>query len=256
MTASCGGCCFTRSGPNRGRHVHELALNWISGAFQERAGRRGTAWIWSAAQPRVQCGREGEQRSTGVEAVFGAVVSEGPETEALLRFHFPPLLLPLLQNPQRFARVRTHILLSLSGNIRPRSTSCWNQSSLSPGRIGPHRSWTSRAGCISRRTLVWHDLKRWVLDPALKQLNHRPDERAIHAVHFAVQKTAPRPVSPWRGGWRSRRAGSCCRRRSMPRPGRVCWMRIFTRSRGNGKIRDGPQHLGRRRIPGVCEGGD
>ena len=56
---------------------------------------------------------------------------------------------------------------------------------------------------------VRYELKRWVLDPALKQLNHQPDEgtgftvtltplrhkRAIHAVHFHVQKTAARHAS-------------------------------------------------------------
>ena len=88
--------------------------------FRERGGGQRTDWIWPAAQrlARTQVhwvGAEDEYRSEGVEAVFGAVVREAPQHEATLRFHFPSLLVPILQDPQRFARLRTHVLLGLSG---------------------------------------------------------------------------------------------------------------------------------------------
>ncbi len=194
--------------------VHALTLERINDMFQERGGSRSPDWIWPAAQrlasTRVQwVSTEGTQHEEGVEAVFGAVVSETPTTVApVLRFHFPPLLLPLLQDPRGFAQLRTHVLLGLSGKYTAR---LYELVELVANRPQPYvtvplsdlRRWLHMP---DGTYALWYELKRWVLDPALTQLNHQPDEgtglrvqmtplrrkRAIHAVHFDVQKTAAR----------------------------------------------------------------
>ena len=193
--------------------VHEVPLDRITGMFQERGGGRSSAWIWPAAQrlasTRVQwIDTAGDQRSPGVEAVFGAVVNAASTPEATLRFHFPPLLLPLLQDPRGFARLRTHVLLGLSGKY---TATLYELVEAVATRPEPYltvplpdlRRWLQLPAGVYA---LWYELKRWVLDPALKQFNHHPDEgtglrvtmtplrrkRAIHAVHFDVQKTAAR----------------------------------------------------------------
>ena len=192
---------------------HELPLSRINGMFRERGGGQRTDWIWPAAQrlARTQVhwvGAEDEYRSEGVEAVFGAVVREAPQHEATLRFHFPSLLVPILQDPQRFARLRTHVLLGLSGKYaatlyeRLESVANLPQPDLTVP-LSDLRRWLH---VPEEKYPVWYELKRWVLDPVLKRLNHQPDEgtgftvvltplrhkRAIHAVHFHVQKTEAR----------------------------------------------------------------
>lgn len=193
--------------------VHEVPLDRITGMFQERGGGRSSDWIWPAAQrlasTRVQwISTDGDRHSPGVEAVFGAVMNAAATPKATLRFHFPPLLLPLLQDPRGFARLRTHVLVGLSGKY---TAVLYELVEAVATRPEPYltvplpdlRHWLQLPTGVYA---LWYELKRWVLDPALKQLNHQPDEgtgfrvtmtplrrkRAIHAVHFDVQKTAAR----------------------------------------------------------------
>jgi hypothetical protein len=63
-------------------------------------------WIWESAKrladAKVRWIRtDGDRLYKGISSLFGA------ETETvILRFNFPPLLVPLLKDPRRFARLR------------------------------------------------------------------------------------------------------------------------------------------------------
>ena len=192
---------------------HELPLSRINGMFRERGGGQHADWIWPSAQRLARThvqwiGTEGEHRSEGVEAVFGAELSEDSKQAPILRFHFPSLLVPILQDPQRFARLRAQVLLSLSGKYAATLYELLEEVANLPQPdltvpLSDLRRWLH---VPEEKYPVWYELKRWVLDPVLKRLNHHPDEgtgftvvltplrhkRAIHAVHFHVQKTEAR----------------------------------------------------------------
>ena len=191
----------------------ELPLSRINGMCRERGGGQRTDWIWPAAQrlarPHVQgVGTEGEPRSEGIEAGFGAAGSEDPKQDPSLRCHFPSLLVPILPDPQRCARRRAQVRLSLSGKYAATLSEL-----LEGGANLPQPDLTVPLSDLRRwlhvpeeKYPVWDELKRWVLDPVLNRLTHQPDEgtgftvvltplrhkRAIHAVHFPVQKTEAR----------------------------------------------------------------
>ena len=59
---------------------------------------------------------EGDKRyKKGISALFGAETEEEDRERGVLRFNFPPLLIPILKDPRRFARLRTHFMIELSG---------------------------------------------------------------------------------------------------------------------------------------------
>jgi hypothetical protein len=48
-------------------------------------------------------------------ALFSAQISRSARQTGVLRFQFPGLLIPILKDPRRFARLRTHFMIELSG---------------------------------------------------------------------------------------------------------------------------------------------
>src|SRR6266581_2122525 len=58
---------------------------------------------------------EGDTRYDGIAALFSAQISSSARKTGILQFNFPPLLVPILKDPRRFARLRTHFLIELSG---------------------------------------------------------------------------------------------------------------------------------------------
>ena len=90
------------------------AYSGNSGVITTRTGYGNRAT--RLAQTTVQWHyTEGDARYDGIAALFGAEISRTARKTGTLRFNFPPLLVPILKDPRRFARLRTHFLIELSG---------------------------------------------------------------------------------------------------------------------------------------------
>ncbi len=150
---------------------------------------------------------EGDTRYEGIAGLFGAQISRSARKTGLLRFYFPPLLIPILKDPRRFARLRTHFLIELSGKYAVtlyellESVANKNVPELR-ARVDELRRWLK---VPEGKLLRWQDFRRIVLEPALQQINDNPtgagfqvrmrlekEGRAIAWVVFEVLKTKER----------------------------------------------------------------
>ena len=112
----------------------------------------------------------------GVASLFSAEVHKSARAQGNLRFGFPPLLIPILKEPTRFARLRVHFLLKLSGKY---AVTLYE---ILEGFVN-RRDGQCRVSIDELRTWLkvpedsyatWKDFRKWVLDPAIKQINDDP----------------------------------------------------------------------------------
>jgi hypothetical protein len=193
-------------------NVHEISVQEINRLFRQFGGDHNAAWIWESATRLAKTTvtwhyTEGDTRYEGIAGLFGAQISRSARKTGLLRFYFPPLLIPILKDPRRFARLRTHFLIELSGKYAVtlyellESVANKNVPELR-ARVDELRRWLK---VPEGKLLRWQDFRRKVLEPALQQINDNPtgagfqvrmrlekEGRAITWVVFEVLKTKER----------------------------------------------------------------
>lgn len=192
--------------------IHAVPIREINKMFREMQGRHHTDWIWESAKRLSKStvewrATEGDKRYKGISALFGAKTEEEDQEAGVLQFHFPPLLIPILKDPRRFARLRTHFLIQLSGKYAVTmyellESVANKEIPVLEARVEELRKWLKvPEGKMTR----WQDFRRYVLEPAIKQIDGNPDGagfsvrmnvekegRAIKWVRFEVIKTKER----------------------------------------------------------------
>lgn len=195
--------------------LHTLPIRDINSIFRELGGEHGTKWLWESAKRLAKTTVEweytlGDDRVQGIASLFSAEVHKAARSTGNLRFGFPPLLIPILKEPTRFARLRVHFLLKLSGKyavtlyeilegfINRRDGQC-------RVTIDELRTWLK----VPNGTYpTWKNFKLRVLDPAVKQINDDPlgagfsveyepirKGRFYHEIIFQLTKTDKRALT-------------------------------------------------------------
>jgi hypothetical protein len=193
--------------------IHEMPVNHINRVFRDLGGEHDSKWIWGSATRLTkttvewEC-TEGDTRyQQGIAALFSAVLTKDVRKAGILRFHFPPLLIPILKDPRRFARLRTHFMIQLSGKyavtLYELLESVANKEvPVLKTSVEELRRWLKvPEGKLQR----WPDFRRFVLEPAIDQINANPqgagfrvkmrtrkEVRSIKWLDFEVIKTKER----------------------------------------------------------------
>lgn len=195
--------------------LHTLSVREINSVFRQLGGQHDTRWLWESAKRLAQTTVEweymlGDDRVQGIASLFHAEVHKSARSTGQLRFGFPPLLIPIIKNPLRFARLRVHFLLKLSGKY---AVTLYE---ILEG-FANRRDGECRVTIEELRTWLkvpdgsyktWKDFRKWVLDPSLKQINDDPigagftveytpkrKGRFYHEVVFNLTKTNKRKIA-------------------------------------------------------------
>ena len=195
------------------KNIHELSVTKINQVFRELGGDHNTNWIWESAKRLMRTTVEWEQidsdeRYQGIAVLLSyALTHKEARQTGMLRFEFPSGLIPILKEPRRFARLRVHFMLRLSGKY---AVTLYELLESVANKIDPTidvpldslRQWLKvPEGKLKR----YVDFKRRVLDPAVKQINDNPEAsgftvvmqpikkgRAVHKIRFEVTKVEKR----------------------------------------------------------------
>ena len=192
--------------------IHSIPVREINQIFRDLGGEHSTRWLWDSAKRLTETVIEweydlGDDRVQGVSSLFGAEVHKRARASGNLRFNFPPLLVPILKEPSRFARLRVHFLLKLSGKYAV------TMYEILEGFVN-RRDGQCRVTIDELRTWLkvpdgtyptWKNFRLRVLDPALKQINDDPlgagfsveyepvrKGRFYHEIIFTMTKTPKR----------------------------------------------------------------
>ena len=175
--------------------MHEISVHKINSIFRELGGEHDYKWIWESAKRLAKTTVEweytlGDERVQGVSSIFGAVLTKAQRQTGRLHFHFPPLLIPIIKHPMRFARLRVHFMLKLSGKYAV------TMYEILEG-FANRRDGECRVTLDELRTWLkvpdgsyktWKDLRKWVIDPAIKQINDDPMGAGFSVEYTPVRK--------------------------------------------------------------------
>jgi hypothetical protein len=194
--------------------IHTLPVTKVNQVFRACGGEHDSNWIWDSAERLtrtiVQWIRtEGDTRYKGIASLFQAEITEDAKENGKLRFAFPALLIPIIKDPRRFARLRVHFLLRLSGKY---AVTLYEVLEAVANKDSPVllvslpelRQWLKiPEGQLPR----FANINQRILKPALEQINRDPlgagftvamqpvkKDRAVHSVRFMVQKTNGRAI--------------------------------------------------------------
>lgn len=194
------------------KQIHSLSVRDINNVFRQLGGEHDHKWIWESAKRLAKTTIEWEatlndERVLGVASIFGASLTPNAKQSGRLDFFFPPNLIPIIKHPLRFARVRVHFMMKLSGKYAVTLYEILEgYANRRDGQcrvtIKELRTWLKVA---EGKYKVWKDFRKWVLDPAIKQINDDPlgagftvkyeakrKGRSYNEIIFTLEKTNPR----------------------------------------------------------------
>lgn len=177
------------------KSIHSVKIRDVNEVFRKTGGRHETDWIWESAKRLAKTTIEfettmGDERFLGVGALFGANVPAKAKRTSELHFFFPPNLIPIIKEPMRFARLRIHFMMKLSGKyavtlyeilegyVNRRDGQC-------RVTIEELRTWLKVKESSYKN---WKDFRKWVLDPAIKQINDDPMGAGFKVDYEPVRK--------------------------------------------------------------------
>lgn len=188
--------------------IHELPVTRINSLFREIGGDHNSKWIWESAERLAGTTVQWEDEEyKGIEALFGAIITKNSRDLGVLRFYFPPLLTPRIKRANRFARLRVHFMLALSGKY---AVTLYDLLESVVNKADPVlevpldvlRQWIK---VPEGKLGTWDNFNRRALQPAIDQINANPlgagftvsmqlikKGRSVHKVRFTVTKVNAR----------------------------------------------------------------
>ena len=161
--------------------IHSIKVRDVNAMFRKFGGRHESDWIWESAKRLSKTTIEfetmmGDERFLGVAALFGANVPSKAKRGSELHFFFPPNLIPIIKEPMRFARLRVHFMMKLSGKYAVTLYEVLEG-------FANRRDGECRVTLDELRTWLkvpegrypdWKNFRHRVLKPAIEQINDDP----------------------------------------------------------------------------------
>jgi hypothetical protein len=191
--------------------IHELSVAEINRVFRELGGDNNIDWIWESATRLNKTSIEWEEKSDGrlsqgiASLLSYALTNKEAQESGYLRFEIPAGLIEVFKAPGRFARLRIHFMLGLSGKYAVTMYEILEsvvnmKKPVLEVDMGTLKRWLKIPGGKLDR---YSDIRRFVLDPALKQINDNPEGagfsvdmetikagRAVDKIRFTLTKTS------------------------------------------------------------------
>jgi hypothetical protein len=195
------------------KNVHELRVSKIHALFEQLGGDTSSGWIWDSVIRLMQTvvewesGPDGNRMTEATQLLSWAGIKKEMRLTGYLRFSIHPSLCAVIRNPCRFSRLRLHFMIGLSGKYAVTlymllESVANRHTPVLDVELNQLRQWLKvPEGKLDK----WYDIKRFILEPALKQINDNPqaagfsvvmdqikEGRAVDRVRFMLTKTAGR----------------------------------------------------------------
>ena len=163
------------------KRYHEIKVAKIHAIFEALGGDTSSGWIWDCARRLSKTVVEWEEgpdgrRLMGISNLLNAKTTKEARETGILWFEIPALLTEIIRKPYRFSRLRVHFMLGLSGKYAVTMymmlESVANlKTPILDIELIKLREWLKVPdGKMTR----WVDVKRFAIEPALKQINDNP----------------------------------------------------------------------------------
>lgn len=201
----------TRSGTGQWHEVEESVLRSL---VEKYIGAKDIERFWDSIKRLTKTHVEyhfieDDERWEGATTLFMGQYKAKQKRTGIVRFMFPPPLIPIILEPGRFARLRVEFMLKLDSKyavtLYQVLESVANlRTPVLEATVDEVRGWLK---VPENKLKKWQDLERRALSPALKEINSNPDLSGISITHelirggkggkvqrvkFTVQKTPQR----------------------------------------------------------------
>jgi hypothetical protein len=203
----------TKSGAAKWHEIKESELRQL---IEKYIGDKNIERLYDSAKRLVKTTveyrfTEGDDRWIGFSNLFNAQVLEKPKRDGYFRFMFPPGMIPILQQPGKFARLRLQFMLKLDSKYavtlyQVLESAANLRTPVLDATVDELRGWLK---VPEGKLKTWQALERYALLPALKEINSNPELSGIFVtnelvrsgkggkvqrVKFTVKKTSQRVV--------------------------------------------------------------
>jgi plasmid replication initiation protein len=201
----------THSGSGQWHEVEESTLRQLVIKY---IGARDNERFWDSIKRLTKTHVEyhfieDDERWEGATTLFMGQYKAKQKRTGIVRFMFPPPLIPIILEPGRFARLRVEFMLKLNSKYAVTLYQVLESVAnlrvpVLEAAVDEIRGWLK----VPEGTLsTWKDLNVRALGPALKEINSNPDLSGIYVTHelirsgkggkvqrvkFTVQKTSQR----------------------------------------------------------------
>ena len=180
--------------------MHSLSVRDINAVFRDVAGQHDSKWIWESAKRLGKTLVEwktvsemGDDRfeELGMGTLLFASLRKQDRSMGTLKFGFPPNLIPIIKEPMRFARLRVHFLLKLSGKYAVTLYEILEgYANRRDGRcevsLDELRRWLKVPEGSYKE---WRDFRKRVLAPAVQQINEDPVGAGFSVEYEAIRES-------------------------------------------------------------------
>ena len=177
-----------KSGRNK---WHEIDMKELRRLYTTFAGAKDTDRLWPAAERLSKTHVKFSHRVPGKEkpvkvatSLFHASADDTPKEDGVFRYMFPGPLIPVLLQPQKFARLRMQFMLRLKSKY---SIGLYELLESHVNKDKPYfdatpiqlRQWLR----VPRdKLLEWNDFWKRALKPALEELQEKEEESGLKVV--------------------------------------------------------------------------
>lgn len=181
----------TKSGAAKWHEIKESELRQL---IEKYIGDKNIERLYDSAKRLVKTTveyrfTEGDDRWIGFSNLFNAQVLEKPKRDGYFRFMFPPGMIPILQQPGKFARLRLQFMLKLDSKyavtLYQVLESVANlRTPVLEATVDELRGWLK---VPEGKLKTWQALERYALLPALKEINSNPELSGISVTHELIR---------------------------------------------------------------------
>jgi len=192
------------------KRIHEADLRDLARTFREAKGssENGTRWLMASARRLQQSALEWEDdEEIGAVPLLGGL--KITKADWKIYYQFDDFLIEQLLENKRFSRLRLYFMIGLSGKY---SVSLYMLFETVANMREPVLDLTipelrDALSVPAKKLERWVDLRRFAIDPALKEINENPEAagfsvemepilrgRAVDRVRFTVTKTETRKL--------------------------------------------------------------
>lgn len=190
--------------------IHDLPVSKIISVFRSLGCDHNSQWIWESVKRLARTVAEWEDdEQDGVEALLGSAITKSTQDNGRLRYYFPPLLTPKLKKAIKYARLRTHFVIQLSGKYAVTLYELLESAANLRCPIIEYSLTDLRVilKVPEGKLIRYQDLRRRVLEPSIAQINKDPVQagfkvdmqpvkvgRAIERIRFTITKSDERKL--------------------------------------------------------------
>lgn len=173
---------------------HEVAESELIKLFEKFSGTKDIERIWNSVRRLTKTHVEyqfveDDERWEGASTIFMGQYKPKQRRDGLVRFMFPPGLVPIFKEPGRFARLQVELMLRLDSKYaitlyQVLESVANKRSPVLDATVDEIRVWLK---VPEDKLKTWQDLERRALSPALKEINSNPELSGIRIDHEIIR---------------------------------------------------------------------